>query len=91
MYLRTMLKLSCIYEEIESRVGVGLDRWDCGFESHLRHGCLSLSLFVVLSCVGRAFRQADPPSKESYQLSKRLIISENNSESEQVTRPNQCD
>jgi hypothetical protein len=26
---------------------------DRRFESHLRHRCLSLSLYVVLSCVGR--------------------------------------
>jgi hypothetical protein len=26
---------------------------DCGFESRLRHGCLSASFYVVLSCVGR--------------------------------------
>jgi hypothetical protein len=26
---------------------------DHGFESHLGHGCLSLSFYVVLSCVGR--------------------------------------
>jgi hypothetical protein len=27
--------------------------WDRGFESCLRHGCLSASFCVVLSCVGR--------------------------------------
>jgi hypothetical protein len=27
--------------------------WDRGFESRLRHGCLSASFCVVLSCVGR--------------------------------------
>jgi hypothetical protein len=27
--------------------------WDRGFESRSRHGCLSASFCVVLSCVGR--------------------------------------
>jgi hypothetical protein len=30
-----------------------LGRWDCGFESCLRHGCLALFFCVLLSCVGR--------------------------------------
>jgi hypothetical protein len=36
-------------------LGVGLPVvcWDRGFESRLRHGCLSASFCVVLSCVGR--------------------------------------
>jgi hypothetical protein len=28
--------------------------WDRGFESRSRHGCLSASFCVVLSCVGRS-------------------------------------
>jgi hypothetical protein len=29
-----------------------LERWDCGFESHSRHGCLCVRLFCVVLCVG---------------------------------------
>jgi hypothetical protein len=36
--------------EARSLIARALDRW---FESRLRHGCLSSSLYVVLSCVGR--------------------------------------
>jgi hypothetical protein len=39
-----------------------LKHWDRGFQSHSRHGC------PRLSCIGS--RLADPPSKESYRLSK---------------------
>jgi hypothetical protein len=42
-----------------------LEHWDRGFESRLKHGCVSAFFCVVLSCVGRC-----APSKESYQLSK---------------------
>jgi hypothetical protein len=45
------------------------EHWDRGFESHSRHGCVSAFFCVVLSCVSRALRRADPPS-EYYQLSK---------------------
>jgi hypothetical protein len=31
-----------------------------GFESRLRHGCLSSSVYVVLSCVGRGVQGALP-------------------------------
>jgi hypothetical protein len=47
-----------------------LGRWDRGFESHSRNGCLycvRLScVCVVLSVQVHALRRADPPSKESY-------------------------
>jgi hypothetical protein len=36
--------------EVRALIARTLDR---GFESHLRHGCLSSSVDVVLSCVGR--------------------------------------
>jgi hypothetical protein len=49
-----------------------LERWDRGFESHSRHGCLyCVRLFCVhvVLCGGRgALRQAASPSKESYRL-----------------------
>jgi hypothetical protein len=44
-----------------------LKRWDRGFESHLKHGCLCAFTLFVLFCVQvAALRRADPPSKESY-------------------------
>jgi hypothetical protein len=36
--------------EAQALIARTLDR---GFESHLRHGCLSSSFYVVLSCAGR--------------------------------------
>jgi hypothetical protein len=45
--------------------------WDRGFESRSGRGCLSLCLYVVLSCVGR--RLCDgliTRPKEFYQVSK---------------------
>jgi hypothetical protein len=39
--------------------------WDRGFESRLRHGCLSASFCVVLYCVVEALRRADHSFKES--------------------------
>jgi hypothetical protein len=67
-----------------------LEHWDRGFESHSRYGCVSAFFCVVLSCVWvEDLRRADPPSKESYQLSNRLIsFSEIVSELEQAKRPN---
>jgi hypothetical protein len=48
-----------------------LGRWDHGFESGLRHGCLSSSFCFVLSCVGRGLcDQLITRPKESYQLSE---------------------
>jgi hypothetical protein len=46
-------------------------RWDCGFESHSRHECLS-TFILCLYCSMKiaAMCLADPPSKESYRLSK---------------------
>jgi hypothetical protein len=48
-----------------------LGRWDCGFESRLKHGCVSSSFCVVLSGVGIGFcdEQITRP-KESNQVSK---------------------
>jgi hypothetical protein len=48
-----------------------LERWDRGFESHSRRGCLyCLSLFCiyVALCVGRGLAKGWSPSKESYGL-----------------------
>jgi hypothetical protein len=60
--------------------------WGRGFRSCLRHGFLSLSFCVVLSCVGTGL--ASGWSKKTYWLSKLFIISESNSDLEQVTRNN---
>jgi hypothetical protein len=49
-----------------------LEHWGCGFEFHLRHGCLNAFILFVLSYVQvEALRLADPPSKYSYRLCKR--------------------
>jgi hypothetical protein len=47
-----------------------LERWDRGFESHSRHGCLRLSCVYVNFVQVAALYQADPPSRESYRFSK---------------------
>jgi hypothetical protein len=50
-----------------------LEHWDRGLESHFRNGCLCAFILPVLSCVQvAALRRADPPSKKSYRLCKRL-------------------
>jgi hypothetical protein len=47
-----------------------LEHWDRRFESCLRHGCVFACFYVVLSYVSvEALRRADPPAKESYQMS----------------------
>jgi hypothetical protein len=48
--------------------------------------CINVSSVFVLSCGVEAFRWADPPSKEPYQLSIRLIFSEINCEWEAARR-----
>jgi hypothetical protein len=54
-----------------------LKHWDRGFESHSRHACLSAFLLYSFCPVQIAgLRQADPPSKESYRLSIRFIITD---------------
>jgi len=50
-----------------------LEHWDFEFESHSRHGYVSTFLCRSVSVV--ALRQADPPSRESYQMSKNRFIS----------------
>jgi hypothetical protein len=64
-----------------------LGSWDRGFKSCLRHGHLSF-FCVVLSCVGRGLALSWYYIQEPYKLFKLFIISENNSELEQVTRSN---
>jgi hypothetical protein len=39
-----------VWSEVQALIACTMDR---GFESHSRHGCLSSSFYVVLSCVGR--------------------------------------
>jgi hypothetical protein len=47
-----------------------LGYWDCGFESHTRHGCLSLCFCVVLSCLSRGLCDGlIRRPKESYPVS----------------------
>jgi hypothetical protein len=51
---------------------------------------LDLCLCVSVLCCPvqvEALRRADPPYNESYQLSKWIVVSESNSELEQVTMP----
>jgi hypothetical protein len=47
-----------------------LEHWDCGFESHSRHGCLCAFIlcFVLFCAQVAALRRADLPSKQSYGL-----------------------
>jgi hypothetical protein len=46
---------------------------DCEFESHSGHGCLSLCLYVVLSCVGRGlYDKLITHPKESYHVSIKI-------------------
>jgi hypothetical protein len=48
---------------------LSLKRWDRGFESHSRHGCLYAFILFVFFCVqAAALGRADPLSKESYRL-----------------------
>jgi hypothetical protein len=52
-----------------------LKHWGHGFESHSRHGCLSVCVYIVfvLSYVGSGLAmRADLPSKESYGLCKKI-------------------
>jgi hypothetical protein len=46
-----------------------LEQWDCGFESHSRHGCLRAFILVVL---GRGFAMAEPPSQEISSLTRTM-------------------
>jgi hypothetical protein len=46
-----------------------LERWDRGFEFNSRYRCLHLFCLCCPVCVA-ALRRANPPSKESYRLSK---------------------
>jgi hypothetical protein len=48
-----------------------LEHWDPWFESHLRHGC-QYAFVLCLCCSVCALRRADPPSKESYRLCKKV-------------------
>jgi hypothetical protein len=62
-----------------------LERWDRGFESHSRHGCLCVRLFCVcvVLCVGSGL--ADPPSKESYRRFKKDYETEMEAWAQQTT------
>jgi hypothetical protein len=48
------------------RLGL-LEQWDCGFESRLRHGCMSAFLWVVVSCIGTGLEMGRTSVQESYQ------------------------
>jgi hypothetical protein len=52
-----------------------LEAYGRGFESHSTHGCLS-TFILCLCCPVQVppLGRADPPSKESYRLSTRLIL-----------------
>jgi hypothetical protein len=54
-----------------------LKHWDREFEPHSRHGYVS-AFTLCMCCLGQVevLRRTDPPSKGSYQLSVRSIISE---------------
>jgi hypothetical protein len=43
--------------------------WDRGFESHSKNGCLRLFPCLCCPVLVAALQRADPPFKESYQLS----------------------
>jgi hypothetical protein len=51
-----------------------LERWDRGFESHLRYGCICVRLFCVcvVLCVGRGLATGWSPVQESYRLCKKF-------------------
>jgi hypothetical protein len=55
---------------------LSLGRWDCGFESHSRHGCLVCvwvySVFILFCVLIEALRRADRSSKESCRLWKMI-------------------
>jgi len=63
-----------------------LEHWDRGFESHFRHGCMSMFFCVVLSCVDEPLRRAEPPVKEYNQSAskdsqfQKLIVNRNGSD-----------
>jgi hypothetical protein len=52
--LNTLISLNANPVAVRSEARALSDRTlDCGFESRLRHGCLSSSVYVVLSCAGK--------------------------------------
>jgi hypothetical protein len=60
--------------------GLGLlEQWECGFESHLRYGCRSAFLCIVLSCIARGIL---------LECQKGFIVSEVTFEAEQARGPN---
>jgi hypothetical protein len=63
-----------------------LQRWDRGFESHSRHGCLSAFILCLCCPVCRqavALRRDDSPSKESYRLCKKDYETEEEARAQQ--------
>jgi hypothetical protein len=50
------------------------ERCDCGFEFQLGHGSTHLFCYLLIKAV--QIRLVDPPSKETYQLSVRIIFLE---------------
>jgi hypothetical protein len=61
-----------------------LERWDSGFESHSRHGCLCVRFFYVL-CIGSRLATGWSPSKESYRLYKKDCKTEEEARAKQRT------